>query len=77
MTLKFCSITGPGYCGIAPGLGKFARYLLVEQLESIDFVNRSLGRVCAVIDNESLSSRSEILLGDDIDYGAIFCEDST
>jgi hypothetical protein len=75
MRLKFVIITNPLHCCITSRFGESQLHRLLEQFETLHFINCLLGRLGAVKDYESLALCLQIGLGDDIHDFAILGEE--
>lgn len=75
MTLKLLIIAHPLHGSITPRPRKRQLHLLAKQLKALHLIDGLLRAVYAVEDDECLSLRLEIRLGNDLDDGAIFAEE--
>lgn len=75
MNLQLLGACFPHDSRVAFRLRVIQNHRFVEQFETIDLVNRTCGRFDIVEDNECLTFRLQVGLGDDFEDVSIFRED--
>lgn len=73
--IEFLGIARHLHSGVAAGTRQRNLHWLVEELETLDLVDRLLCRLRVVEDDEGLTLRLQVCLGDDINHFAILRED--